>query len=246
MRKPFYWRIVAENDTALLLLVAAGVVLLQILSNGEYGFHRDELLTFTNACHLAWGYVIYPPATAFLGRVELELFGTSLTGFRLFAAVSQGIVFLLTGLIARELGGQREAQLVAATAVTIGGSSLFGGSFISYTTFDYLWWAAVAYFLARLPRSEDLRWWLAVGIAIGLGLLTKYTMAFLVLGVLGGLALTPARRRFKSPWFWCGAALALLLVLPKMIWQFRHEFVSLACVEAIHKRDIGWGSTISF
>ena len=246
MRKPFYSRIVGENDTALLLLFGAAVVLLHILTNGKYGFHRDELLTFTNARHLDWGYVIYPPVTAFLGRVELVFFGTSLIGFRFFAAISQGIVLILTGLIARELGGQCEAQLVAATAVTIGGSSLFAGSFMSYSTFDYMWWVAVAYLVARLFRSDDLHWWLAVGLAIGLGFLTKYSMAFLVVGVLGGLALTPARRNFKSPWFWCGVTLTLLLILPNLIWQCRHEFMSLACMQAIHKRDIGWGWTDNF
>jgi hypothetical protein len=246
MRKPFFWRTVVESDTGVLLLFGAAVVLLHILVNGEYGFHRDELLTFDNARRLAWGYVVYPPVTAVLGRVELELFGTSLRGFRFFAAVAQGIVFVLTGLVARELGGRRLAQLVAAAAVTISGPSLFSGSSLSYTTFDYVWWLVVAYFVARLLRSDNPRWWLAVGMAIGLGMLTKYTMAFLVLGVLGGMVLTPARRYFKSLWFWCGATLALLVMLSNVIWQFRHEFASLAYMISVHRRDIAWGWTDSF
>jgi hypothetical protein len=246
MRKPFFRREAILSDTGVLILFGLGVVSLHILVNGEYGFHRDELLTFTNAQHLAWGYVVYPPVTAVLGRAELALFGTSLTGFRFFPALAQGIVLVLSGLMARELGGQSEGQLVAATAVAIGGASLFSGASLSYTTFDYLWWVVVAYFVVRLLRSEDPRWWVAIGPAIGFGMLTKYTMAFLVLGVVGGMLLTPARRFLKSPWLWCGVVLALLMMLPNLIWQFHHDFASFAYMKSIHNRDIGWGWTDNF
>jgi hypothetical protein len=235
-----------ERDFGILAFLALAVILLHMLTNGQYGFHRDELLTFTNARHLAWGYVVYPPMTPFLGRVELELFGTSLKGFRLFPAMSQGLVLLLTGLAARELGGKREAQLVAALAAVIAGPSLVSGWFLSYSSFDFLWWVLVAYFVIRLLKSEDSRWWLAIGAAIGLGMMAKYAMAFLVLGVAGGMLLTPARRYLKSPWLWCGAALALLIMLPNLVWQMQHHFVSLEFLKSIHARDIRWGWTNNF
>lgn len=234
------------TDTGTLLLLAFFVVLLHTVVNGQYGFHRDELLTFNNARHLEWGYVVYPPITAFLARVELELFGTSLRGFRFFAAVAQGLALLLTGLAARELGAKREAQLVVALAVAIGGLTLVHGSFISYTAFDFPCWILVAYFVIRLLKSEDPRWWLAIGASIGVGMMAKYSMAFLTLGVVGGLLLTPARRYLKSPWLWCGLGVALLIMLPNMVWQVRHHFVSLAYLKTIHTRDIAWGWTNHF
>jgi hypothetical protein len=158
IRRHGIWQGAAASDFGLLLLLAFAGILLHTLVNGEYGFHRDELLTLDNARHLDWGYVVYPPMTPFFGRVELELFRTSLRGFRFFAAASQGLVLLLTGLAARELGGKRQAQLVAALAVGIGGHSLVHGSFLSYTSFDYLWWVLVAYFVIRLLTSDDPRW----------------------------------------------------------------------------------------
>src|SRR5271157_6108944 len=188
------WQRAVSSDLGILILVALAGILLHTLTNGQYGFHRDELLTLNNARHLEWGYVVYPPMTPFLGRVELELFGTSLRGFRFFAAVSQGLVLLLTGLAARELGGKREAQLVAALATAIAGPALVAGWFLGYTSFDYLWWVVVAYSVIRLLKSDDPRWWVAVGAAIGLGMMTKYAMAFLLAGVVGGVLLTPARR----------------------------------------------------
>ena len=235
-----------KSDVGLLVVVACARVLLHIFTNGRYGFHRDELLTLDNARHLAWGYVVYPPVTPFLARAELTLFGNSLVGFRAFPAISQGIVMLLTGLSARALGGGRFAQIVAALAVSTSGHALVSGWFLSYSTFDYLWWTVVAYTVIRLMKSDNPRWWLAIGGAIGFGMLTKYTIGCLVLGVVGGAILTPARRCLKSPWLWCGVAISLVLVAPNFFWQVEHHFISLDFVRRIHTRDIGWGWTDYF
>ena len=200
MQSPRILQNALSRDTNVLILLGLGVVLLHTLANGHYGFHRDELLSVDNARQLAWGYVVYPPMTAFLGRIELGLFGDSLRGFRFLPAVAQALIVLLTGFAARELGGKRWTQIVAALAVVVGGHSMFSGSFMSYSSFDYLWWTLVAYFVLRLLKSEDPRWWIAIGSAIGVGMLTKYTMGVLALGVTGGVFLTPARRYLKSPW----------------------------------------------
>ncbi len=136
----YLWQGVVPSDLGILFLLALALLLLHTLTNGRYGFHRDELMELDDARHLAWGYVSYPPLTPFVGRVELELFGTSLRGFRFFAAVAQGLVLIVTGLAAREFGGKRLAMLMAALAVTIAGPALANGSFLSYECFDYLWW----------------------------------------------------------------------------------------------------------
>lgn len=240
------WLRAMRGDSAVLLVLALALVLLHTLFNGRYGFHRDELLTYTNAQHLDWGYVVYPPVTAFLARLGLELFGTSLRGFRFFAALAQACALLLTGLAARELGGKREAQVVAALAAAIGGVTLVHGSFLSYTSFDFACWILVAYCVIRLLKSEDPRWWPAIGAAAAPGMMSKYSIAFLIFGVIGGLLLTPARRYFRSPWFWYGAALALVIMLPNILWQIRHHFVTLDYLKTIHKRDIAWGWTDYF
>jgi hypothetical protein len=234
------------SDVGVLALIALVSVLLRTLINGQYGFHRDELLTYTNARHLDWGYVPYPPITAFLARIELELFGASLRGFRFCGAVAQSLMMLFAGLSARELGGKRAAQVVTALAAGIGGVTLVHGSFYSYTTFDQLFWILVAYFVIRLLKSEDPRWWLAIGASIGLGMMAKYSIAFFTLGVIGGLLLTPIRRYLTSHWFWCGVGLALLIILPNIIWQIQHQFVSLAYLRSIHARDVARGATDYF
>src|SRR4051795_12442485 len=105
-----------DRGLAILLALGAAVLIIHLLTGWRYGFHRDELATLDDARHLAWGYVAYPPVTPFFGWLSLELFGTSLRGFRFFPAVAQAIALVLTGLMGRELGGRRSAQLLAVFA----------------------------------------------------------------------------------------------------------------------------------
>ena len=117
---------------------------------------------------------------------------------------------------------------------------------MQYVSFDYLAWVAVAYFVARLCRSGDPRWWLAIGAAIGFGMLSKYSMPFLVAGLAVGFFASELRRQLGSKWLWLGAALALLIFLPNLVWQWRHDFISLTFLQRIHARDIQIGRTGTF
>ena len=153
---------------------------------------------------------------------------------------------LLAGLMARELGGKRWAQVAAAIATAIAPYALLSGVLFHYSSFDYLWWVLIAYLMIRLLKSGDPRGWLGIGAAIGVGLMTKYTMIFLVAGIVVGVILTPARRYLKSPWLWGGVALAGLIVLPNLIWQYQHNFISLEFMRSIHARDVRIGRAEGF
>ncbi len=228
------------------LIVAAAVLLLHALTNGRYGFHRDELATLSDASHLSWGFVAYPPLTPFFGRVSLSLFGVSVAGARVFASLAQAVAILCGGWIARELGGRRFAQTAAALAVAIAPVSLAAGGLLQYVTFDYLWWVLVALFTIRMLRTGNPRYWIAIGAVIGLGMMTKYSMLFLVTGLLTGLALTPGRKLLNSRWLWSGIAVALLILLPNAVWQIQHHFISLDFLKYIHARDVRIGRTKGF
>lgn len=230
-----------RTDLGVLSLLALARLALHTLTNGQYGFHRDELAMLDDARHLAWGYVAYPPVTPFIGRAALELFGPSLVGIRFFSALAQCFAMVLAGLMTRELGGSRLAQIVTALAVAIAPISLIQGALFQYVSFDYLWWVLIAYLVIRLLKSEDPRWWLGIGAAIGLGMMTKYTVAAFVAGLVGGVVLTGTRRHLSSPWLWGGAALSLLIFAPNLIWQAQHNFISLEFLSSIHARDVEIG-----
>ena len=102
---------IAHSEIGSLLLLAAVSILLHTLTNGRYGFHRDELASLDDGRHLAWGYVAYPPLTPLLARIAFTLFGPSLLGMRLSATLALSTVIVLTGLMARDLGGRRFAQI---------------------------------------------------------------------------------------------------------------------------------------
>jgi hypothetical protein len=230
----------------ILFAIAAAMALVHILTNSRYGFHRDELQFLSDSRHLDWGFVPYPPFTAFVERVSTELFGLSIVWLRMFSVVAQAIAIVMAGLMTRELGGGRLAQATVALVIALSPLPMFEGTEFQYSSFDYLWWVLVAYFTIRLLKSEDPRWWLAIGAAAGMGMMTKYTMAFLLCGVAGGLLLTPQRRYFLNAWFWGGAALGLAIFLPNLLWQVRHQFISLDFLHHIHVRDVRQGRADGF
>jgi len=232
------------SDTALIIYVALATVVLHLIIGNRYGWHRDELATLEDARHLAWGYPAYPPVTPFFGRISLVLFGTSLRGFRFFAGVAQAITVVLAGLMARDMGARRGAQLVAAVAAVP--VCLGGGYEMMYVAFDALAWVLTAYFVVRLLRSEDPRWWVPIGASLGFGMLCKYTIGFFALSIVAGVLLTDARRYLKSKWLWIGVALSILIWLPNLLWQVQHNFVSLDFLKHIHTRDVRQGRTTYF
>ncbi len=209
MEKSRTWRNIVFSDLGILILLALAKLVLHTLTNGQYGWHRDELDILDSARYPAWGYVSYPPVTPFIARVGLVLFGPSLVGLRFFSSLAMSGVMVLAGLMARELGGSRVAQTSAALAVAIAPISLLAGALVTYSSFDYLWWVLIAYLMIRLLKSDDPRWWLGIGTVIGLGMMTKYIMLFMVAGIVAGVLLTRARRYLTSPWLWGGMALSL-------------------------------------
>jgi hypothetical protein len=233
-----------SRGLAILLALGAAVLVVHLISGGRYGFHRDELATLDDARHLAWGYVAYPPVTPFFGWISLKLFGASLTGFRFFAAVATSVAIVLTGLMARALGGKTGAQALAASAAIP--FALGAGTLMQYVSFDYLAWVACSYFFILLCKSRDQRWWLAIGGCIGFGMLTKYSMLVCAIAIATGVLFTHLRGHLRSKWLWLGVAVSLLIFLPNLVWQIQHDFVSLDFLRYIHERDVRIGRTKNF
>jgi 4-amino-4-deoxy-L-arabinose transferase-like glycosyltransferase len=165
---------------------------------------------------------------------------------RFLPSVAQSIAIILTALIAKRLGGDRIAQWIAALATAVAPVSLAASALYQYVTFDYLWWVLIAYCVASLIETNDERWWMAIGAAIGLAVLTKYTIAFFIAGLAVGFFASGMQRHLRSRWFWIGVAIAFALALPHFIWEARHDFISLDFLKSIHKRDVRIGRADHF
>jgi 4-amino-4-deoxy-L-arabinose transferase-like glycosyltransferase len=197
-------------------LAVAGVL---VAASGGYGYHRDELYFIAAGERLAWGYPDQGPVTPLIARAMEELAPGSLTMLRLPSALATGCLVLLTGLLARELGGGRRAEALAAACAAVGVVFLFTGHLLSTTTFDLLAWTALTFIAIRAVRTGDDRLWLPAGVVLGVALLNKPLPAFLAAGLLIGVAIAGPGRLLRSRWVWAGAATALLVWLPWLVWQ---------------------------
>lgn len=208
-------------------LLAAAVLALHLATNAQYDFHRDSLYYMDSARHPAWGYVDYPPVTPTIARLSLWLFGPSVWGLRLWPTLAGSLMVVLTSLIARELGGGRAARLLAAVGAATS-LVLLGANWLFQTvTFDQVVWLGAFLVAARLVRTGDRRLWLLLGLVLGVGLETKYTVVGLIAGLGVGTLLTPLRRHLATPWPWIGVGLCLFVFLPNLVWQAGNDWRSV-------------------
>jgi hypothetical protein len=155
------------------------------------------------------------------------LLGGSLHVVRLIPALAGTLLVALAVILARELGGGRFAQGLAGLAVVAAPIYLGTDSVLSMNAFEPLFWMGCVWALVRIVRGGDPRLWLVFGALAGLGLMNKHSTVFFCVSVAVALLLVPERRALRSPWPWIGAGLALLVFLPNLIWQFRHDFATL-------------------
>src|SRR5215216_3055855 len=219
------WSPASEN--ALLAYLALAKLLVHLLTNGNYGYFRDEFYYVAAGERLDLGYVDFPPLVAIVADVSRFLLGDSPVALRFFPALAGALVVVLTGLMARELVGGRFAQGLAALATLVAPNFLAMGTFLSMDAFDQLFWVSATYVLLLILRRDQPRLWLMFGLIAGLGLLTKVTILFFGFAVFVALLLTPARRHLLTPWPWLGGAIATLFLLPYVLWQIRHGWPTL-------------------
>jgi 4-amino-4-deoxy-L-arabinose transferase-like glycosyltransferase len=209
-------------------LVAFATVALFLAYAGGPGYYVDELYFRVAGRHLAWGYVDQPLLVPLLARLQIALFGDSLTAIRVVPAVLTGVAVPVTGLIARELGAGRRVQVLAACASAASLASLAAGHVLHPTAVDHLVWVTTCWLVIRIIRTGDERLWLAAGAVVGVGLLAKYLVVLLVAGLAAGLLIAGPRRVLRSRWPYAGAGVAVLVGSPGLLWQAGHGWPQFA------------------
>ncbi|MCU0232710.1 MAG: glycosyltransferase family 39 protein [Thermoanaerobaculales bacterium] len=212
-------------------LVAAKIVL-HLPGLSRYGYFRDELYFLDCARRLDWGYVDCAPLVAVYTKGAL-LLGGSLPALRVLPLLAGAGMVALTVLLAARLGGGPFAQLLAGLAILIAPVHLMIGSILTMNAFEPLFWLGCVLVLVRIARGGDSRLWLLFGALAGLGLMNKHSTLFFGLAVAVGVVATPLRRELARPWIWLGAALALAIFLPNLLWQWQHGFPTLEDLRAV-------------
>ncbi len=193
----------------------------------SYGIFRDELYYIACSHRLALGYVDHPPLSIYLLALSRSIFGESLFAIRLFPAFAGAFTVLLTGLLVHKIGGGKSAVVIAALAVMLAPIQLGMDTVYSMNCFDILLWTLSAYIVVLILEENKQKWWIVLGILMGLGLLNKIGMLWFGFGFFVALLLTKARRYLSTKWPWIAGALAFTIFSPFIIWNIQHDFAHL-------------------
>jgi hypothetical protein len=191
-----------------------------------YGYFIDELYYIACSKRLALGFVDQPPLSVALLALSRWVFGDSLPAIRILPSLAIADSVFLAGAMALRLGGNRQGLIIAALGTIAVPIYLVMGSFYSMNVFEILVWTAILYFMIRLVQTGEPKYWLAIGVLIGLGLELKHTSALYAFAIIVGMLLTSTRRFLWNKWFLWSLALAFLLILPNLVWQYINGFPS--------------------
>jgi hypothetical protein len=218
-----------------ILAAAATSFVLLAATSARYGYFRDEL--YFRMLKPGWGYVDQPPLTPLLARVATRLLGDHVWAMRLPAALCVAGAIWMTALIAREIGANKQGQVLAAWGSAFSGFYLVSGHILLTSTVDLLMWSSVMYCMVRALQRQAPQWWLWAGVLVGVSLYNKLLIVLLLIGLLIGLIAVGPRRELRSPWLWGGVAIALVIGSPNIIYQATHNWPqwTMAGVISDHK-----------
>lgn len=225
---------------AIVLYIAAAKLLLHLLTVARYGIFRDEMYYLACSRHMAWGYVDHPPLTVWIAWFSRVVLGSSPLGVRLLPILAGAVVVWLAGALAREMGGDRFAQGMTALAVFVVPLYLVAHTWLTDNVFEQLIWMTCVWLVVRAINTGGAHYWLWFGVAAGLGFENKYSIAFLLLGLIVGVLLTPYRHFLKSRYLWLGVLACAVISLPNLLWQVRYHFPFLELIHNIRmtNRDV--------
>ena len=226
-----------NRDILILLGISLSNLLIHLFTNGQYGFHRDELYIMDCSKHLAFGYADMPPLTPFFAKLTIILLGETLQGLRSFPALLSSIIVFLTGLITKEMGGKTFAQILASLTIIVSPIYLVAGTQFQTIPVDQFFWVLTCYLFIRYINTNNQRLWLLIGLVVGLGLLAKYSISFLAFAIFIGISTSKQKKLFTGKWIWFGTLIGLFIFLPNIIWQFRNGFPVFEHLQALRKEE---------
>lgn len=236
--KPIYW--------AVILPIAAVKLTIHLLTNINYGLHRDAFLYLALGRHLDFGYWSNPPLIGWVAWFVQTFLGDSMFAVRLIPTLLGSSILIITALIARELGGGKYAQFLTAFAMLLSPTLIRPSWMFQPVIFDIFFWTLSTFFIVRYLRSEDKRNVLYFGLTLGLGLLNKYNLAFLLFALIPALLVTPQRNLLWNRQALWAALIALAIVTPNLVWQYMHDFPVITHMQELARNQLVNVSSFDF
>ncbi len=219
---------------------------LNLLAIAHFGFHRDELLHLVLADHLDWGYKEVPPFIALLAKISSVLFGNSVFAARIFPTICGGLIVWFTGQITVELGGKKFAVALACLAMIFSPAFAASDYLFQPVVFDQLWWVMAVWVLTKYSNTSSVKYLYILGVVVGLGLLTKYSMAFFTFALIFGIAISKQRKMLLNRHIIGAALLALLIFLPNLLWQLHHHLPVITHMKTLQKQQLDYNKPSDF
>ncbi len=234
------------SGTAALIYLAVISLSLHAWIHSEFGFHRDEFLYIALGEHLDWGFLEVPPLIAVVAFLSHAILGNSYFAYHFFPALAGALIVFITGLITREIGGNRFSQILAAVCVLVSPAYIRSSGFFMPVVFEQLYVTLFVYFIILLLKTQNPKWWLLIGVIAGIGLMNKYSMGVFIFGFLGGLIFTSNRKMLLTKWPWTAAAIALLIFFPNIIWQYSQDWPIADHMQRLKETQFVHVSPLSF
>ncbi|TQS27606.1 glycosyltransferase family 39 protein [Microbispora sp. KK1-11] len=225
--------------------IAAATVAVLLAVSPWYGYHRDELYFRMLGERPRLGYFDTPPMTPMIARVSTAIFGDTVVALRIVPALCAGALVVLVALAARELGGGRAAQILAAAGTATSVLPLLAGHSLLTLTPDLVLWSAVTLCLLRVLLRGDGRYWLWTGVLCGIAAYNRDLIVVLLGGVGLGVLVAGPREVLRDRRLWAGALLALAIASPNLLYQATHDWPQFQMADAL-KIDEGADNRASF
>lgn len=233
-----------KSTIVLLLFILAKFILQWLAVHPEFDLHRDEYLHLDQAKHLAWGYLSVPPLTSWISLL-IEFLGGGEFWVRFFPALIGVLTLVLVWDLVKRIGGSLFAQCLAAMALLCSAlirlNILFQPNLVDILCYTLVFYTLIRYFL-----ESDNKWLYLMAISFAIGILNKYNIAFLGLGLLPALLIGPQRRIFQNKHLYFSILLLVLLISPNLLWQWQNGFPVLTHMELLRRTQLVNSSRIGF
>ncbi|HEV2832086.1 MAG TPA: glycosyltransferase family 39 protein [Hanamia sp.] len=228
----------------LYLLALVKFILPFILQNRFYEPQRDEFLYLAEGSHMAWGYMEIPPMLSVFAWFT-NLFGTSMFWLKFWPSLFGSLTYIIVGKIILSFGGRWLALVLGFFAFIFGAylrvHFLFQPNFL-----EIFFWTLLAFSMLRFIQTGKNSYLYLFGISAGLGMLSKYSVAFFIISILLALLITRNRKIFLNRHLYFAAAIAFLIFLPNLLWQYSYHFPVIVHMKELHQFQLQYVSPVGF
>lgn len=220
----------------IILLALIKFALPFFLQNNFYEPQRDEFLYLAEARHMAWGYMEIPPLLSVFGWIS-NFFGTSMFWIKFWPSLFGAITYVIAGKIIISFGGRWFALLLVFLPFIFGAylrvHFLFQPNFL-----EIFFWTMIAFSILRFIQTEKNRYLYLFGVSAGLGMLSKYSVAFFILSILLALVFTRDRKMFLNKHFYFAGLIGTLIFLPNFLWQMNRHFPVFVHMDELQRTQL--------